>query len=228
MFIKMRSYSNSVAKVLSLSFVCAAPFSVQATDWVSIEGKVQIADGTPICAMVLANGQYMFSCDGTGAFGLNVPLDDEGQVTLFSFADGFAPFRITQDPSGFPYTVEMETATAVSGEESIVGLWKEYDPYEPDSDEFRILAFLSDGTYSNSVQWPCGDAEHTMEVGTYSYDAEKKSLEITSVVVDGNGECGLANFGIPYSVDGVKIWRDGDYLIMEGSDGITTRFPRFQ
>jgi len=112
----MRSYSTSTLAVLSLALVCAAPFSVQANDWVSIEGKVQIADGTPICAMVLANGQYMFSCDGTGAFGLNVPLDDAGQVTLFSFADGFAPFSTTFVPDGYYSLVEMQTAASDSAE----------------------------------------------------------------------------------------------------------------
>ena len=46
---------------------------------------------TPVCAMVLANGQYMFSCDGAGNYALNVPLDHNGQVKLQVYADGFAP-----------------------------------------------------------------------------------------------------------------------------------------
>jgi hypothetical protein len=43
--------------------------------------------------MVLANGQYMFSNAGTGEYELEVPLDENGQVTLFGFADGFQPFK---------------------------------------------------------------------------------------------------------------------------------------
>ena len=41
--------------------------------------------------MVLANGQYMFSCDGTGSYTLNIPLDINGQFKLRVYADGVAP-----------------------------------------------------------------------------------------------------------------------------------------
>jgi hypothetical protein len=41
--------------------------------------------------MVLANGEFMFSCDGTGNYALNVPLDSKGQFKLQVYADGFAP-----------------------------------------------------------------------------------------------------------------------------------------
>ncbi|MGI9321102.1 MAG: hypothetical protein ACR2O5_06785 [Thiogranum sp.] len=46
---------------------------------------------TPICAMVLANGQFMFSCSGSGSYALNIPLDNNGQFKLQVYADGFAP-----------------------------------------------------------------------------------------------------------------------------------------
>ena len=63
-----------------------------ATDSAIITGRIR--DGEePVCALVLANGQHMFSCQGTGAFELHVPLDDAGGITLFAFADGFAPYR---------------------------------------------------------------------------------------------------------------------------------------
>jgi hypothetical protein len=80
------------------------------TNWVSIQGNVRTVDGIPVCALVLANGQYMFSCDGNGAYRLNVPLDDQGQVTLFAFADGFAPYRVTAAPAGLPTVVQTRTA----------------------------------------------------------------------------------------------------------------------
>lgn len=70
--------------------------------WTPSYGNVRLADGTPICAMVLANGQYMFSCDGTGAYDFDVPLNPDGEITLFAFADGFAPYRETVGPSVFP------------------------------------------------------------------------------------------------------------------------------
>ena len=57
-----------------------------------IAGQVFLQNSqTPICAMVLANGQHMFSCDGTGRYALKIPLDNNGQFKLQIYADGFAP-----------------------------------------------------------------------------------------------------------------------------------------
>ena len=59
---------------------------------IDISGRVLLKNSqTPLCAMVLANGQYMFSCDGTGRYALNIPLDTNGQFKLQVYADGFAP-----------------------------------------------------------------------------------------------------------------------------------------
>jgi hypothetical protein len=59
---------------------------------IDIAGKVLAQNSaTPICAMVLANGQHMFSCDGSGSYALNIPLDNNGQFKLQVYADGFAP-----------------------------------------------------------------------------------------------------------------------------------------
>ena len=59
---------------------------------IDIAGKVLVQDSAAaICAMVLANGQFMFSCDGTGSYALNIPLDTNGQFKLQVYADGFAP-----------------------------------------------------------------------------------------------------------------------------------------
>jgi hypothetical protein len=37
--------------------------------------------------MVLANGQYQFSCDGSGSYALNIPLADNVQFKLPVYAD---------------------------------------------------------------------------------------------------------------------------------------------
>ena len=52
-------------------------------------------DGQDLCAMVLANGQTMFSCGvNLGVFDLEVPLEpDTGEITLQVFASGFAPYK---------------------------------------------------------------------------------------------------------------------------------------
>ena len=65
---------------------------------INIAGKVLLQSSqTPICAMVLANGQFMFTCDGTGSYGLNIPLDNNGRFKLQVYADGFAPTIQTFD-----------------------------------------------------------------------------------------------------------------------------------
>jgi len=89
----------------SAALLTLAPLSTQAATWVPIQGNVRTGNGAPVCALVLANGQYMFSCDGNGTYNLNVPLDEQGQVTLFAFADGFAPYRVTAVPAGLPAVV---------------------------------------------------------------------------------------------------------------------------
>lgn len=63
-----------------------------AGDTINITGRVLLQDSdTPVCAMVLANGQFQFSCDGTGNYSLDIPLDGNGQFKLQVYADGFAP-----------------------------------------------------------------------------------------------------------------------------------------
>ncbi len=79
---------------------------------INISGKVLLQNSqTPICAMVLANGQYMFSCDGTGSYALNIPLDINGQFKLQVYADGFAPTTQVFDEFKTVNNVRMARAT---------------------------------------------------------------------------------------------------------------------
>lgn len=66
--------------------------AANAATWANINGRVLAQDGTPLCAMVLANGQHMFSCGGSGDYSLSAPLDDNNLLTLQVFAAGFAPY----------------------------------------------------------------------------------------------------------------------------------------
>jgi subtilisin family serine protease len=68
---------------------------------ITLSGTAHVAGtNTPICAFVLANGKSTFSCDGAGGFSLaDVPVDSEGQVTLFAWADGFLPHKLIFRPS---------------------------------------------------------------------------------------------------------------------------------
>ena len=77
-----------------------------------IAGKVLLQNSqTPICAMVLANGQYMFTCDGTGSYLLEIPLDNNGRFKLQVYADGFAPSIRTFDEFKTMNIVRMARAT---------------------------------------------------------------------------------------------------------------------
>ena len=59
-----------------------------------VSGSITIG-GAPVCALVLANGVSMFSCGGAGQYSLDVPLDQDGNVTLMVFAAGFKPYKET-------------------------------------------------------------------------------------------------------------------------------------
>ncbi|PID41056.1 MAG: hypothetical protein CR984_00020 [Proteobacteria bacterium] len=73
--------------------IAVDPGEVSPADWVRISGTVNF-DDTPICGMVLANGQYMFSCkENLGVYDLTVPLDHKGQITHYVFVAGKQPYK---------------------------------------------------------------------------------------------------------------------------------------
>jgi hypothetical protein len=89
----------------------AGAFPDSAGKRIDISGKVlQQNSQAPICAMVLANGQHMFSCDGSGSYSLNIPLDTNGQFKLQVYADGFAPTIQTFDEFKTTNNVRMARA----------------------------------------------------------------------------------------------------------------------
>ncbi|MDM8525860.1 S41 family peptidase [Desulfococcaceae bacterium HSG8] len=68
-----------------------------ASGWVEINGTAAY-NGTPLNAMVLANGQYTFTDPSDGRYELEVPPDQNGEVTVFGFCDGLAPYRQISEP----------------------------------------------------------------------------------------------------------------------------------
>jgi len=80
--------------------------------YIDISGTVLLQDTqTPVCALVLANGQQMFSCNGTGSYALHIPLDINGQYKLQVYADGFAPAIQRFDEFSTNNPVRMARAT---------------------------------------------------------------------------------------------------------------------
>ena len=62
-------------------------FSMAQTERADINGTVTY-NGTAVCAMVLANGQYMFSCgEDLGTFDLEVPLNENGEIVSWHHHD---------------------------------------------------------------------------------------------------------------------------------------------
>ena len=93
--------------------VCATPTVTIHTLTTAPRGGLRITgsitdEGAPLCALVLANGQFMFTCGDPlpkGTFDLTVPVDDQGQITLFGFSSGLAPFQQTLGPGALPASV---------------------------------------------------------------------------------------------------------------------------
>jgi len=106
-------YDNSEKIDISLSGVGADPDTEPG--WMKIRGTVQYNE-MPLCAMILANGQYIFSCgENEGKYELKVPLDENGKITLFAFCDGLAPFKQIMYPSeAADFNITMLTAPAES------------------------------------------------------------------------------------------------------------------
>ena len=50
-------------------------------------------NGVPVCAMVLANGHYMFTCYVDGLFDSVVTLENNGEVTLVALGSGLPPYK---------------------------------------------------------------------------------------------------------------------------------------
>ena len=84
--------------IVGLLFPMAGTPMAADSDRINIDGSVTYK-GEPVCAMVLANGQYAFTCSADGSFNLDVPLDQNNQITVQAFCSGRAPYRQTITPS---------------------------------------------------------------------------------------------------------------------------------
>ncbi|MCP4111668.1 MAG: hypothetical protein GY749_40125 [Desulfobacteraceae bacterium] len=77
--------------------------TVYAAEQVNISGTVYY-NNQPLNAMVLANGQYMFTDTADGTYDFDATRDENGEVTLFVFCDGFDPFRQILELGNTTYT----------------------------------------------------------------------------------------------------------------------------
>jgi len=166
------------------------PFPVAQTEWVHINGTVTY-NGTAVCGMVLANGQYMFTCGNSlGVYDLEVPLDGNGEITLYAFVSGFSPFKSVLRPEeALDFDILMTRAAAGSRE---IDITLQSAPGIVNPDWIRISGTVTyDGTplcamilANGQNMFSCGD-----DLGTFDME----------VPLDGNGEILLYVFGSGFS-----------------------------
>jgi len=160
-----------VALAMLVAFAHAEPAkggnAAQTKATVNIAGSVTNNQGASICGLVLANGQFVFSCSPTGSYSLDVPLDSAGQVTLFAFAEGHFPFK-TILTSGGRYDIRINVASqsppsANTGRDKtallIGGTW---------TYTYTIISTFSDSyTFSRIDDKPTSDGDY-IALGTSS------------------------------------------------------------
>lgn len=77
---------------------------------VNIFGSIKNNAGQDVCGLVLANGQFVFSCSPNGSWSLTTSLDANNQITLFGFAEGHYPFKAILGSSGGRYDIVLTIA----------------------------------------------------------------------------------------------------------------------
>ncbi len=112
----MANRIKRIAATALVVFFAVGPGVATAVEWVTASGYVYHEDQYgvyPVCALVLINGQSQFSCDGTGRYDMEVPLDENGMVMIQAFAAGnFSPARAVVTPEeAFEYSISMRDAS---------------------------------------------------------------------------------------------------------------------
>jgi hypothetical protein len=143
-------------------------------------------DATPLCAMVLANGQYMFTCgNDLGVFDLEVPVDQECEITLYGFVAGFSPFKTVLSPGQAQgFNILMTRAAANSKEMEIT---VETEQSTTNSNLVRVSGTVSfEGTPLCAMILINGQSMFSCGADLGRFDLE--------VPLDGNGQITLYGF----------------------------------
>ena len=147
---------NQVKALLLAILVIAGTEKAVAVD---LSGEVVTSGGTPICALVLASGKNMFSCDPSGPFKLTgLPTEPDGTIKLQVYADGFLPNVTTLTDFGYQ-TVVMTRAvddglsdlSPLDGTYTLLRTTLQYN-------DGRILDTYSDNVSATGTMTVAGDA----------------------------------------------------------------------
>jgi hypothetical protein len=106
---------RSLTCALLLFFISFKSFAID------LQGDVATDQGTPLCALVLASGKSMFSCNPSGPFLLKgLPLESDGTIKLQVYVDGFLPFAIRTKDFGYQ-SVVMKRAESCPVDDGLSG-----------------------------------------------------------------------------------------------------------
>jgi hypothetical protein len=133
---------------------------------VTLFGTVRNNLGVSVCGLALANGNFMFTCDGNGSYSINTSQDGAGLVTLFSFAEGHFPFKATLS-SGGRYDVMMTVASAVITNPPVSNSTITFGITDGCNNGIRIEYKFYDTT--NNLVWPSATTHYFTESYNASY-----------------------------------------------------------
>ena len=169
---------NIIWAVTLLLTAVLLPSPMVAADSIDLQGTITTTDGTPLCAMVLASGRYMFSCNPVGDFLLqDLPTETDGTINLQVFARGFLPYFANLNEFGFKNIAMSKCETASSG--SIVGSWL----YNPGAlSDAAVLTFIDSQNYMFAVDGePDDGGGRGMERGTYTWNPVTGAFTATAL-----------------------------------------------
>ena len=176
-----------LASVISLS-------AAHAAEDADINGDITDKDGSPLCAMVLANGQHMFSCDPAGKYSLHVPLDDDGQITLYAFAEGFMPFKRVLNSSQTDFNISMAYASCENSD-----ILSDVYPMTTDNNMNGINDYVEEAThFSGSDSGATSRSRYPGSHGGhqgYEFPAGPGLYDHDFTDADGDGICDYAQNG---------------------------------
>lgn len=99
---------------------------------VRVSGRLLYHGDTPLCGLVIINGESFFTCNGDGRFNMIVPLDASGNLSVMAFVDGLIPYSDTIEyqnavfvPADYP-TIQEAISASRDGDTILVseGIYK--------------------------------------------------------------------------------------------------------
>ena len=197
-------------KIVRLLFVLPFILGSSLSKSADLFGAVTAPNGDPVCALVLASGRSVFSCNPIGQYSMsNLPLESDGSIKLAVYADGFRPYAQRLTSFGqVPVTLVRQYDDGLSDRGSLNGV-------------YRLMRFIAQGNdgWLIDTDYPNVSASGTL---TITSDTITRDIRITE-----NGEVTTDVASSPYSDAGAKleIFEDGIFydvpLIERGRKTVT-------